>query len=108
MAPASFGAPQRTPSGAVGAKSQTPLELRNMYIRTKLLTATAAASLTLSLAAVGAGAQGVPVGTPGEPQCHGERVSTGNRRVEDILIPPLGVDLEDYRLTPPNRAALLE
>ena len=73
----------------------------------KLFTAATAATLTLSLTAGLAGAQGVPVGTPGEPQCHGERVAAGNQRVEDIIIPELGIDLEDFRLTPVGRVELL-
>ena len=71
--------------------------------RNKVLMASSAAALALALMAGGAAAQGVPVGTPGEPQCHGERGSTGNQRVEDI--PPLG--LEDFRLTPKGRVELL-
>jgi hypothetical protein len=75
-----------------------------MYRR--LLAAAPAAVLALSLSAASVGAQGVPVGTPGEPQCHGERVSTGIQRVEDIVIPELGVNLEDFRLTPKGRVEL--
>jgi len=71
--------------------------------RNKVLMASSAAALALALMAGGAAAQGVPVGTPGEPQCHGERISAGNQRVEDI--PPLG--LEDFRLTPKGRVELL-
>ena len=78
-----------------------------MYTHTKLLKAASAAALSLALTAGLAGAQGVPVGTPGEPQCHGERVSAGNQRVEDIVIPELGIDLEDFRLTPKGRVELL-
>jgi hypothetical protein len=66
-----------------------------------------AATLALVVTTGSAFAQGVPVGTPGEPNCHGERVSAGNQRVEDIVIPELGIDLTDYRLTPPNRTNLL-
>lgn len=76
-----------------------------MYRR--LLTAASAASLSLALAAGLAGAQGTPVGTPGEPQCHGERVAAGNQRVEDIVVPQLGIDLQDFRLTPKGRVELL-
>ena len=77
-----------------------------MYRR--LLTAAAAAALSLALTAGLAGAQGVIVGTPGEPQCHGERVAEGNHRVEEIVIPELGLDLHDFRLTPKGRVLLLE
>jgi hypothetical protein len=73
----------------------------------KLLAAAGAAAVALALMVGGAAAQGVPVGTPGEPPCHGERVSTGNQRVEDIVIPELGVNLEDFRLTPKGRVELL-
>jgi hypothetical protein len=76
-------------------------------IRRKFQLATGAALLSLGLAASSVAAQGTPVGTPGTPQCHGQRISAGNQRVEDIVVPPLGVDLQDYRLTPPHRAALL-
>lgn len=76
-------------------------------IRKKLLIASGTAALALSLVVSGAAAQGTRVGTPGEPQCHGERVSAGNRRVEDIVIPPLGINFQDLRLTPPGRVALL-
>ena len=76
-------------------------------LRRKLVLATGGAGLALSLFASAALAQGTPVGTPGEPPCHGERVSAGNRRVEDIVISPLGIDLQDFRLTPPHRAQLL-
>jgi len=81
-----------------------------MMMRTtqrKLLAAAGTAAVALALAVGGAAAQGVPVGTPGEPPCHGERVSTGNHRVEDIVIPELGVNLEDFRLTPKGRVELL-
>jgi hypothetical protein len=78
-----------------------------MYQRKKLLTAASAVALALSLVAGSAGAQGMPVGTPGEPQCHGERVSAGNQRVEDIVIPELGIDIQDLRLTPKGRVELL-
>ena len=73
----------------------------------KMLAAAGAAAVALALMVGGAAAQGVPVGTPGEPQCHGERVSTGNQRVEDIVIPELGINLEDFRLTPTGRVELL-
>ena len=72
-----------------------------MYRR--LLTAASSAGLTLALTAGLAGAQGVPVGTPGEPQCHGERVSAGNHNVVDI--PEL--EIEGLRLTPKGRVLLL-
>ena len=74
-----------------------------MDTHTRLLRAASAAALSLALTAGIAGAQGVPVGTPGEPQCHGERVSAGNQNVVDI--PEIG--LEDHRLTPKGRVALL-
>ena len=73
----------------------------------KMLAAAGAAAVALTLMVGGAAAQGVPVGTPGEPQCHGERVSTGNQRVEDIVSPELGVNLQDFRLTPKGRVELL-
>ena len=72
-------------------------------IRNNVLIALGVTTLALSFGAAGASAQGMPVGTPGEPQCHGERVSDGNHRVETI--PPLG--LEDFRLTPKGRTELL-
>jgi hypothetical protein len=72
-----------------------------------VLVAATAALLAASLTVGGAGAQGAPVGTPGEPRCHGERVSAGNHRVEDIVVPPLGIDLQDFRLTPKGRTELL-
>ena len=78
-----------------------------MGLRKKLFAAAGTATLALSVAAGVASAQGEPVGTPGQPQCHGERVSAGNRRVEDIIIPELGVNLPGFRLTPPHRAQLL-
>jgi hypothetical protein len=77
------------------------------HFRRPFVVATGVAMLTLSMAASSVAAQGTPVGTPGTPQCHGQRISAGNQRVEDIVIPPLGVDLQNYRLTPPHRAALL-
>jgi hypothetical protein len=52
-------------------------------------------------------AQGAPVGTPGDPRCHGQRVSAGNHRVEDIVVPELGIGLQDFRLTPKGRVELL-
>ena len=76
-------------------------------IQKKVAAATGLASLIASLTMGAASAQGEPVGTPGEPQCHGERVSAGNQRVEDIVIPPLGINLQNFRLTPPHRAQLL-
>ncbi len=76
-------------------------------IRRKILAAAGLAGLAASLAIGTASAQGTPVGTPGQPQCHGERVAAGNQRVEDIVIPPLGVNLQNFRLTPPHRAQLL-
>jgi hypothetical protein len=75
--------------------------------RRNLLMSGAGVAFTLSLTTGGASAQGTPVGTPGEPQCHGERVSAGNQRVEDIVIPELGINLQDFRLTPTGRVALL-
>lgn len=65
--------------------------------------AVAVTTMALSFTAAGASAQGMPVGTPGEPQCHGERISTGNQKVMDI--PELG--LTNVRLTPKERAELL-
>jgi hypothetical protein len=76
-------------------------------VRDKLFAATGAAVLSLTLAAGAAAAQGTPVGTPGEPRCHGERVSAGNHRVEDVVVPELGIDLQDFRLTPEGRTELL-
>ena len=70
-------------------------------IRKNGLIAVGVATIALVVGAVGASAQGMPVGTPGDPQCHGERVSTGNQRVEDI--PGVGV----VRLTPKERTDLL-
>jgi hypothetical protein len=72
-------------------------------IRKNVLIAMGVTTMALAFGATGASAQGVPVGTPGEPQCHGERVSTGNQRVVDIP----EVDLEDFRLTPEGRTELL-
>jgi hypothetical protein len=72
-------------------------------IRRRLVAATSLAALSLSLGIGIASAQGDPVGTPGQPQCHGQRISAGNQRVENI--PPLG--LEGFRLTPPHRTQLL-
>lgn len=46
-------------------------------LRKKLFAAAGTATLALSLAAGAAFAQGEPVGTPGEPQCYGGRVSAG-------------------------------
>ena len=74
----------------------------------KLLAAAGLAGLLASLAIGSASAQGVPVGTPGEPQCHGERVAAGNQRVENIVIPELGINLTNFRLTPPHRTELLK
>jgi hypothetical protein len=77
-------------------------------IRRELMLMSGALGLAMSIGTVASvGAQGMPVGTPGEPQCHGERVSTGNQRVEDVLIPELGIDLQDFRLTPKGRVELL-
>jgi hypothetical protein len=81
--------------------------LQHLCMYKKVFTATSAATLTLALVTGSGAAQGVPVGTPGEPQCHGERISTGNQRVEDIFVPELGIDLEDFRLTPKGRTELL-
>jgi hypothetical protein len=72
-------------------------------LRPRFLLATSLAVASLSLSAGLAAAQGDPVGTPGQPNCHGLRVSTGNQRV--VNIPPLG--LEGFRLTPPHRVQLL-
>lgn len=72
-------------------------------MRKHVLLGLGAATLTLALSAGSAFAQGQPVGTPGAPNCHGQRISAGNHRVEDI--PELG--LTNYRLTPPHRVALL-
>jgi len=76
-------------------------------IHRKIVAAVGLASVAASLTIGAASAQGEPVGTPGEPQCHGQRVSTGNQRVENIVIPELGVNLQNFRLTPPHRAQLL-
>ena len=76
-------------------------------VRKKMGAAVGLAGLLASLAIGSASAQGMPVGTPGEPQCHGERVAAGNQRVENIVIPPLGINLQNFRLTPPHRAQLL-
>jgi hypothetical protein len=35
------------------------------------------------------------------------RISAGNQRVEDIVVPPLVINLQDFRLTPPYRTQLL-
>jgi len=72
-------------------------------MRKHIILGLGAAALTLAVSTGSAFAQGEPVGTPGEPQCHGERVAAGNQRVEDI--PEIG--LTDFRLTPPNRTELL-
>jgi len=74
--------------------------LKNSF-RKNVLIAMGVTTLAFSFGAAGASAQGVPVGTPGDPQCHGERVSTGNQRVEDV--PGVGV----VRLTPKERTELL-
>ena len=76
-------------------------------IHKRIAAAVGFAGLVASLTIGAASAQGEPVGTPGQPQCHGERVVAGNQRVEDIVIPPLGVNLQNFRLTPPHRAQLL-
>jgi|SRR4051794_39387030 len=72
-------------------------------IRKNGLIAVGVATIALGVGAVGASAQGMPVGTPGDPQCHGERVSAGNQKVVDI--PELG--LTNVRLTPKERTDLL-
>ena|SRR5215813_5246467 len=72
-------------------------------LRKHVLIVVGVTTMALAFGAAGASAQGMPVGTPGEPQCHGERVSTGNHRVVDI--PEAG--LEDFRLTPKGRTELL-
>jgi hypothetical protein len=72
-------------------------------IRRNVLIAVGAASMALTFGVTGASGQGMPVGTPGEPQCHGERVAAGNQRVVDI--PELA--LENFRLTPEGRTDLL-
>jgi hypothetical protein len=72
-------------------------------IRRNVLIAVGVTPLALTFGAAGASAQGMPVGTPGEPQCHGERVAAGNQNVADI--PELG--LENFRLTPVGRTELL-
>ena len=72
-------------------------------IRKNVLIPVGVATMVFSVGAVGASAQGMPVGTPGDPQCHGERVSSGNQKVVDI--PELG--LQSVRLTPKERADLL-
>lgn len=72
-------------------------------IRKSALIAVSVATMAFSFGAMGASAQpDNPVGTPGDPQCHGERVSTGNHKVEDI--PGVG---DDFRLTPKGRTELL-
>ena len=76
--------------------------LDSLTLRNRLVAATSAAALALALAAGGAAAQGNPVGTPGEPQCHGERISEGNHRVADV-----DEELQDFRLTPKGRVELL-
>ena len=76
-------------------------------VRKKIVAAVSLAGLAASLAVGSASAQGTPVGTPGTPECHGVRISAGNQRVEDIVIPELGVNLQDFRLTPPHRTQLL-
>jgi hypothetical protein len=83
-------------------------EHRDMHpLRRRFMVATAAGALALTMAAGAASAQGTPVGTPGEPQCHGERISAGNQRVETIVIPELGVNIQELRLTPAGRVTLL-
>ena len=60
----------------------------------RLITIAAASVAAVTLSASAAGAH--PVGTPGEPNCHGQRISHGN----DPKDPAHG-------LTPPERAAIL-
>jgi hypothetical protein len=76
-------------------------------MHSKFLVSALSGTFAILLSAGTAAAQGEPVGTPGEPQCHGERISAGNQRVEDIIIPELGINLEDLRLTPAGRVELL-
>jgi hypothetical protein len=76
--------------------------LKNSFRKNGLI-AVGVATIALVASTVGASAQGTPVGTPGDPQCHGERVSTGNHKVEDIP----EVNLQDFRLTPKGRTELL-
>ena len=74
VSPASYRARARKRAGSFSLKNS---------IRKNVLIAMGVTTLAFSFGAVGASAQGVPAaGTPGEPQCHGERVSAGNHRVE--------------------------
>jgi len=70
-------------------------------IRNNVLIAAGITALTLAIGAGSVSAQAV--GTPGEPQCHGERVSTGNH----TIVPGDVTGVGDLRLTPKGRAEAL-